>query len=104
MPETRQTAGKPNRTILQQYPSLPPSLSSSTITASSLQRFLSHNDSAIFPKAEDLVEFEKERKMTEASELFMRQLGNFIISEKNLEMIEKIGEGITNSVCVCVRV
>ena len=43
--------------------------------------------------------------MSEASELFVRQLGNFIISEKNLEMIEKIGEGITItpyvSVCVC---
>ena len=50
------------------------------------------------------MEFEKERKMSEASELFMRQLGNFIISEKNLEMIEKIGEGITNSMCVCVHV
>ena len=50
------------------------------------------------------MEFEKEKRMSEASELFMKQLGNFIISEKNLEMIEKIGEGITNSICVCVRV
>ena len=83
-------------------PSLPPS--PLPLTASSLQRFLSHNDSEIFPKAEDLVEFEKEKRMSEASELFMKQLGNFIISEKNLEMIEKIGEGITNSICVCVRV
>ena len=62
--------------------------------------FLSHNDSKISPKAKDLVEFEKEGKMSKANELFMRQLGNFIISEKNLEMIEKIGEGITNCVCV----
>ena len=50
------------------------------------------------------MEFEKEGKMSEASELFMRQLGNLIISEKNLEMIEKIGEGTTNFMCVCVCV
>ena len=50
------------------------------------------------------MEFEKEGKMSKASKLFMRQLGNLIISEKNLEMIEKIGEGITNSMCVCACV
>ena len=50
------------------------------------------------------MDFEKEGKMSKASELFMRQLENLIISEKNLEMIEKIGEGITSSICVCVCV
>ena len=98
--ETRQTGSKPNRQYCNNaFPSLPPF--SLPLTASSLQRFLSHNESKIFSKA---VEFEKEGKMSEASELFMRQLGNLIISEKNLEMIEKIGEGTTNFMCVCVCV
>ena len=88
--ETRQTGSKPNRQYCNNaFPSLPPF--SLPLTASSLQRFLSHNESKIFSKA---VEFEKEGKMSEANKLFMRQLGNFIISEKNFEMIEKIGEGI----------
>ena len=96
--ETRQTGSKPNRQYCNNtFSFLPPF--SLPLTATSLQRFLSHNESKIFSKA---VEFEKEGKMSEASELFMRQLGNLIISEKNLEMIEKIGEGTTNFMCVCV--
>ena len=98
--ETRQTGSKPNRQYCNNtFPFLPPF--SLPLTATSLQRFLSHNESKIFSKA---MEFEKEGKMSEASELFMRQLGNLIISEKNLEMIEKIGEGTTNFMCVCVCV
>ena len=98
--ETRQTGSKPNRQYCNNtFPFLPPF--SLPLTATSLQRFLSHNESKIFSKA---MEFEKEGKMNEASELFMRQLGNLIISEKNLEMIEKIGEGTTNFMCVCVCV
>ena len=32
-----------------------------------------------------------------ANELFIKQLQNFIILEKNLELIEKIGEGMTDT-------
>ena len=54
-------------------------------TVKSMPGFLSHNDSL-------------ERMTCDTDKVFITQLGNFVILKKNLDLIEKIGEGMNQLV------
>ena len=54
-------------------------------TVKSMPGFLSQNDSL-------------ERMTCETGKVFITQLGNFVILKKNLDLIEKIGEGMNQLV------